>query len=156
MHTKFKIAVETLHPSFEKLISLTPCSADQLPRDMPKSGVYLFSEAGQHLYVGRSRNMRRRYGLHTRPSAQHNQASFAFLLAKEALGITETSYKPDDMSRLGLSKNQEFIRSFTEAKWRIRAMEFRFVEEADPTRQALLEIYSAVALSTPYNTFNTH
>ena len=32
----------------------------------------------------------------------------------------------------------------------------RFVEENDPVRQALLEIYAAVALKTPYNDFDTH
>jgi len=29
-------------------------------------------------------------------------------------------------------------------------------EEVDQTRQALLEIYCAVALATPYNDFATH
>ena len=156
MHPKFEISIKTLNPSFEKLVSTVPFTAGMLPRDMAKSGVYLFSEREQHLYVGRSRNIRRRYGLHTMPSAQHNQASFAFLLAKEALGITGASYKPNDMSRVSLSKKPEFIQSFTEAKRRILAMEFRFVEEIDPTRQALLEIYAAVALSTRYNSFSTH
>ena len=32
-------------------------------------------------------------------------------------------------------------------------MEFRYVEETDPTRQALLEIYCAFALGTRYNDF---
>jgi hypothetical protein len=35
-------------------------------------------------------------------------------------------------------------------------MDIRFVEENDPLRQALLEIYAAVALCTPYNDFETH
>jgi hypothetical protein len=35
-------------------------------------------------------------------------------------------------------------------------MDVRFVEEPDPICQALLEIYSAVALQTPYNDFDTH
>ena len=35
-------------------------------------------------------------------------------------------------------------------------MELRYVEEADPLRQTLLEIYVAVALKTPYNDFDTH
>jgi hypothetical protein len=35
-------------------------------------------------------------------------------------------------------------------------MEFRAVEECDQTRQALLEIYCAAALSTRYNDFGTH
>ena len=35
-------------------------------------------------------------------------------------------------------------------------MQVRYVQEADPLRQALLEIYAAVVLATPYNDFNTH
>ena len=35
-------------------------------------------------------------------------------------------------------------------------MEVRFVEERDSLRQALLEIYAAVALRTPYNYFDNH
>ena len=35
-------------------------------------------------------------------------------------------------------------------------MDLRFVDEADPIRQALLEIYVAVVLGTPYNDFDTH
>jgi hypothetical protein len=48
----------------------------------------------------------------------------------------------------------EFSTAFTEAKARIRKMDVRFVEESDPTRQALLEIYVAVVLATPYNDFD--
>jgi hypothetical protein len=35
-------------------------------------------------------------------------------------------------------------------------MDLRFVEEADPTRQALLEIYAATVLETPFNDFENH
>jgi hypothetical protein len=42
------------------------------------------------------------------------------------------------------------------ANARIRAMEYRYVEETDQNRQALLEIYCAVVLGTPYNDFGTH
>jgi hypothetical protein len=35
-------------------------------------------------------------------------------------------------------------------------MEYRYVEEANQNRQALLEIYCAVVLNTPYNDFGTH
>ncbi len=35
-------------------------------------------------------------------------------------------------------------------------MEYRWVEETDPTCQCLLEIYSAVTLETPYNDFDNH
>jgi hypothetical protein len=35
-------------------------------------------------------------------------------------------------------------------------MEYRYVEEADQNCQALLEIYCAIVLETPYNDFGTH
>ena len=35
-------------------------------------------------------------------------------------------------------------------------MELRYVEETDPLRQALLEIYASIVHATPYNDFNTH
>jgi len=49
-----------------------------------------------------------------------------------------------------------FRGAFDEAKARIRRMSYRFVEETDQTRQALLELYVSIALKTPYNDFNTH
>ncbi len=41
-------------------------------------------------------------------------------------------------------------------KARIRAMEYRHVQETDQTRQALLKAYCAIVLETPYNDFGTH
>ena len=35
-------------------------------------------------------------------------------------------------------------------------MEFRAVEESDPIRQALLEMYCAITLETAYNDFDVH
>ena len=35
-------------------------------------------------------------------------------------------------------------------------MDLRYVEAADPLRQALLEIYVSIPLRTLYNDFNTH
>jgi hypothetical protein len=49
-----------------------------------------------------------------------------------------------------------FAAAFSAAKERIRAMQYRYVEEVDQNRQALLEIYCAIVLETPYNDFNTH
>jgi hypothetical protein len=34
-------------------------------------------------------------------------------------------------------------------------MQYRYVEEADQNRQAMLEIYCAVVLATSYNDFGT-
>jgi hypothetical protein len=156
MHPTFSAAVEILHQKFERLLATPPLTAGALPRDMPKSGVYLFTEDNRHLYVGRSNNLRARYGRHCLPGATHRMAAFAFRLAREATGRTAASYKTGADSRTGLIADPTFLDAFRSAKRRIRAMDYRFVEEVDQTRQALLEIYCAVALSTPYNDFNTH
>ncbi|MFN7263885.1 MAG: hypothetical protein ACK5T5_03010, partial [Phenylobacterium sp.] len=49
-----------------------------------------------------------------------------------------------------------FKAAFDAAKAKVRAMEFRYVEETDPIRQSVLEIYCAVALETPFNDFDNH
>lgn len=122
---------------------------------MPLSGIYLFSDGDVPLYVGRSNRLRKRYFLHTREGSQHNQASFAFRLAAEGLNLPPASYTKQGSRRV-VASTDEFIQEFSSAKKRIRAMSYRYVEETDQTRQALLEIYAAVLLRTPYNDFGTH
>jgi hypothetical protein len=114
-----------------------------LSREMPSSGVYLFTESGRHLYVGRSNDLRGRYGRHCRPGATHRQAAFALQLAREKTGQQEPSYRIEG-SRNWLIEQPAFRAAFEEAKERIRAMEYRYAEEDNQNRQALLEIYCAV------------
>ncbi|MEM9710563.1 MAG: hypothetical protein AAF871_17485 [Pseudomonadota bacterium] len=156
MDKKFQSFVDALHPQFERLQDAQPIQRGKFNVGLLLEGIYLFSENGVDLYVGRSRNIQRRYGLHTRPSAKHNQASFAFQLAKKELNLGPSSYRSDAQSRDGLSKDPEFLRVFNDAKRKVREMDFKWVEERDPTRQALLEIYCAVALGTQFNSFKTH
>ena len=156
MDPKFAALVETLAPKLERLLAAQPLPYGALPREMPKSGVYLFTEAGRHLYVGRSNGLRARYGRHCRPGATQRQAAFAFQLARETAGRTKATYRAGPGSRAGLMLDPAFAAAFTAAKERIRKMEYRYVEETDQNRQALLEIYCAVALATPYNDFGTH
>ncbi|MBZ9699543.1 MULTISPECIES: hypothetical protein [unclassified Mesorhizobium] len=105
----------------------------------PKSGIYLFSEGSKHLYVGRSNRIAERYRLHCGPSAKENQASFAWKLTAEVMEHKATYRKGE--GRKDKIVIPEFADAFRLAKERIRAMEYRFVEEADQTRQALLEAY---------------
>jgi hypothetical protein len=76
-------------------------------------------------------------------------------LARERTGRLEASYSKKD-SRKALQEDPAFAAAFDEAKARIRKMDLRFVEEHDPLKQALLEIYVSIVLGTPYNDFNTH
>ena len=126
-----------------------------LPREVPAAGIYLISEGRRHLYVGRSNSIRRRLSNHCRPSASHNMAVLAFRLAREATGRDKATYKPAG-SRADLMNDPAFARAFEAAKTRIRGMNVRVVAEDDPVRQAILEVYVAVALATPYNDFDTH
>ena len=135
---------------------MVPVKPRSLPRIMPKSGVYLLSEADRHLYVGRSNDIRGRIGRHCLPGATERMAAFAFRLAREATGNLRASYKKGEGSRAALMEDPAFVGSFTNAKARIREMDLRFVEENDPVRQTLLEVYVAVVLATPYNDFDNH
>ena len=155
MHSAFKEFADSLHPSFERLMACEPFTASTIPRGCAKQGIYLFSEGELHQYVGRTRQFVKRMGQHSRPGSQQNQAVFAFRLAREATGRIHASYG-GEWTRLGLCQDETFSNAFTAAKSRVRNMDLRFVEETDPLRQALLEIYVSVVLQTPYNDFNTH
>jgi len=76
-------------------------------------------------------------------------------MARKATGQVRASYTTAG-SRPDLESDPEFQSAFTEAKDRIRRIDVRFVEESDPTRQALLEMYVSLSLDTPYNDFDTH
>jgi hypothetical protein len=53
-------------------------------------------------------------------------------------------------------QDSAFAAAFGAAKVQIASMDIRFVEEAGPVKQALLEIYVATILRTPHNDFETH
>ncbi|WP_349741859.1 hypothetical protein [Roseateles cavernae] len=156
MNETFARHVEALHPSYERLVAATPFTFGQLAQQvLPSRGVYLFSEGERHLYVGRSNDIRARIRLHCRPGSTDNQASFAFLLTREVCGVPKATYKPEG-SRKQLLTQDAFAKCFVAQKERMRSMNIRAVEETDSSRQALLEMYVAISLSTPYNDFNNH
>lgn len=128
-------------------------------------GVYLFTEPGKHLYVGRCglterakaagkghSNFRTRLAGHTRPSAAHNQATFAWRLAIEALG-EELAQMPKE--RASRQLDERFRKEFFVQKERVAAMEFRIVEIRDDFESYVFEPYAALALRTPYNSWAT-
>jgi predicted GIY-YIG superfamily endonuclease len=155
MHPDFRQFVENLAPKVEALLEMTPVRYGGLPRDMPKRGIYLFSDGASHLYVGRTNRMRQRLAGHCLPSSTHFSATFAFRLARQETGMLKASYAVAG-SRADLVKEPVFAASFARAKARLAQLDLRFVEETEPVRQALLEIYAAVLLKTPYNDFDNH
>jgi hypothetical protein len=156
VNAKFANLVESLEPTFRRLIEMAPVSAARLRGvEIPRRGVYLFSQGAKHLYVGRSNSIRKRIALHCRPGSQHNQATFAFRMARVETGRTKAAYAVTG-GRRDLAQDAVFGPAFGSCKARIRDFDLRFVEENEPTRQALLEIYAATVLETPYNDFDTH
>ncbi len=124
---------------------------ETLPKDMPEAGVYVFSKGRTVLYVGRTNKLRRRLQFHTRNN--HNQATFAFLLARKETGKTKPSYKTNG-SRSDLLRHGNFRAAFNKARSAIREMDVQFIEERDPNRQALLEICTAMKSKAKYNDFD--
>lgn len=115
MTPNFAQVLELLEPAFQRLIQMPPGNAGKMPRNMPTQGVYLFSEGSQHLYVGRSDNIRRRIGLHCRPGSQHNQATFAFRMARHKTGCIAATYTVSG-SRSEMVKDAVFGSMFAECK----------------------------------------
>ena len=154
LHQLFKTHLADLEAKRRALVSMEPVTRDSLPRMTPERGVYMLSEAGRHLYVGRSDGIRGRIARHCRPSSKHNMASFAFRLAKETAGVGPATYRKGQ-SRGDVAIQGAFATEFSAAKLRIRAMQLRYVEVTNPIQQVLLELYVSVVHSTPYNDFNT-
>ena len=155
MNSNFAEVVESLEPSFQRLLEMYSVLTTTLPIDTPKSGIYLFTENGKHLYVGRSNRLKSRVRNHGAESSKGNVASFAFKMARLQTGNKIATYKREN-SRKSLMQQPTFVLAFEEAKARIRKMEVRFVEETDQLRQSVLEMYVIVALDTPFNDFDTH
>jgi hypothetical protein len=155
MDPGFRDLIDSLEPKYLALLSMTPVKYAALPRELPVRGIYLFSEGVKHLYVGRTNRLRARLREHCVPSSTHFAATFAFRIAREMTNRIAASYSKSG-SRPELLKDKEFADAFERAKRRIACMDLRFVEESDPTRQALLEIYAATVLKTPYNDFDNH
>lgn len=128
-------------------------------------GVYLFTEAGRHLYVGRCgiteraakrgwghSNFRTRLAGHTRPSSAHNQATFAWRLAVEAV---DGRFEGLPTTRAELQRDGRFRREFGRQKERVAAMDFRVVTVTDNFESYVFEPYAALLLDTPYNSWAT-
>ena len=126
---------------------------NDIPSGKRISRVYVFSDGNKHLYVGRSKRIRDRYGDHVLPGSGINDAPFAVSWARKQLGIP-TAYS-GQYTRNNLRQNKKFLAKFVEGKKYIRSLSFRYIEESDPLRKMLLECYGAIALKAPYNRFET-
>jgi hypothetical protein len=152
MNKRFQNLVDGLENQYQALLTMPPVIARDVPNNTPVGGVYLFSEDQAHLYAGRTKRKiadRIRNHFSAKPDCP-----LAWLLARETTGRMAT-YTPEG-SRKELLADPTFKAEYEKAKNRIKQMNVRYVQEADPVRQALLEIYVAVATEAKYNDFDTH
>ncbi|GAA4033252.1 hypothetical protein GCM10022409_16930 [Hymenobacter glaciei] len=141
---------------FATLEACVPATRSELAKRIPKdtAGIYAFYHNDQPVYVGRTRDLRRRLGEHGRVGSTHYSASFAFLRARraaEAKGHVLTG-----KSRAELSDDKEIFKPFfVSEKAVVASMAVRWVVVDDAVTQALLEVYAALALETEFNSFVT-
>lgn len=155
MDSIFDEKLRPLPSLLEQLIASPAMSPMALPPSVSGPGVYVFSEQGVDLYVGRTRDLRKRIQQHVRPASGHGVAAFAFRLARESTGQLTASYVRE-ASRVALSAEPEFAAAFGDAKARIKSMTVRTIAIEDDLTQCLFEIYAATVLATRHNTFRTH
>lgn len=149
----FARQLEMAEASFRHLVARPLVRMGQHRSTTPKrAGVYVIVEQNRAIYVGRTRDLRRRLNDHL--SSSVSKAALAVRMARCDTGL-RASYKREHSARHLLKTNEAFRRAFDSATERIRAMRVRYVIEEDDVRQALLEIYAAVQLDTRYNSFRT-
>lgn len=118
------------------------------------SGIYVFYEKGEPIYVGRANNIRKRIQWHTRESSGSESASFAFNLAKKDFIDKNEINK----TRKELMQIEEFIEIFRSHKLKLSNLEFKCIEIENDILQTMFEPYLAFKLATyPINnTFENH
>ena len=143
----FEDRTKILPEMLERLTSSEVFRVGAVPPTIPQSGIYVFSENGEHIYVGRSDRIRRRISDHYARSWR--KAALALKIARSETGRA-ASYRPEG-STTELMNEPAFSEAFDQARARIRQMDVQVVEILDPVDQALFEIYAAEELSTPFN-----
>ena len=150
----FDHLVADLPQLLERLLAAPAAPVAEHAQIPNAAGIYLFSELDYAIYVGQTRKLKQRLRNHTNPLGKNNQATFAFLVAKEEaekVGVDTAQV------RAQLEADQQFAGHFQAAKLRVSEMDVRFIELAGPIERSVFEIYAALALDTlVFNSFETH
>ena len=83
--------------------------------ELPPRGIYVFYEDNVPIYAGRTNRMRKRIKEHGQMGSGHNQAPFAFNIAKKEAKVIGIE---GDVPRDILIQNIEFVDLFLNAKKR--------------------------------------
>ena len=122
---EFSRALADVLTKFRELTGSDPAPVSLRPSPLPPTpGVYLFSESGQHLYVGRTRNLRRRVSQHIPGTVRAMGPTLAVRMARKKTGRVPTYAERGGLKDL-LTHDQAFREAFKEAVARIRQMDAR-------------------------------
>jgi len=152
--TRFESAVERMRPLLAELHSAPQHCVGDHPSIPAAPGIYLFSDHGRPIYVGQSRNLRRRLAQHTSLKSRQNEARFTFNLAKRS--AREAGLNTEG-PRAAVEAQPEFAKYFEHARKEVADMSVQFIELPDPIARTLFEIYASLTLNTDeFNSFETH
>jgi hypothetical protein len=152
MNPTFASHIEAVPKLFALLKEANPFVEKGLVAQGKRTGIYAFFENGTPQYVGRTRNLQQRLRGHI--SANHYTATFAFKMARRTLGLPATYNKVG--ARAQLQNDPVFRPEFLRQIERVKAMQVRFVEIADPVHQYLVELYAHLEYALPLDEFDTH
>ena len=144
----FASTIKNIETAYRQLVEMDrPFRVDTHPSPVRAklAAVYLLHGVGRPLYVGRTRDLRRRLSDHL--SSLVSKATLAVRMARITAG-KGTTYKSNRSAKYLHDNDPTFQAEFSKARACISAMQVRYVCESNDVRQALLEIYAAVQSDT--------
>ena len=152
MRRDFSELIAEFPDKYRSLMNQEPMTFEDLPETGPEGGgIYVFSDGDQIKYVGRTKQgIRSRLRQHYKA----DDAPLAWLIARKETKRPATYRKGE--SRNALLNEESFRAAFDHAREQVQEMGIRFIEEPDPWKQALFEIYVAAESGAEYNDFDTH
>jgi hypothetical protein len=152
LNPEYEVRLQEADRLLDELVAAPAVALTNFGAVPGKPGVYVISEGGSDLYVGRTKNLKQRFRNHT--SGRPEQSSFAFRLARKDSGNIKATYKHIG-SRKNLMGDVRFKKSFDQNVTRVRGMTARYVLINCPLMQHMFEVYAAISLRTPFNEFAT-
>lgn len=151
MNAEFKGIIDKFPIMMEKLNN-SPFITKHDLREVPDKGIYVFYENDIPVYTGRSRRLKSRLREHSRQSAGHTSATYAFNLAKRKASRVGINLK---RKRKNLESDPRFAQIYKETKERVAKMRIKVIGIDDPVKQTLFEVYASLELKTD-NKWETH
>jgi GIY-YIG catalytic domain len=151
MNPIFASYIEQVPRLFALLREATPFVEKGSNAQGKRAGIYAFFENGTPQYVGRTGNLQQRLRSHI---AANYTATFAFKMARRKLGLPATYNKVG--ARAQLQDDPIFRPEFLRQIERVKAMQVRYVEIADPVHQYLVELCAHLEYALPLDEFDTH